>query len=98
MLPSFARLREAIAARLAAAPPHVLRHVLIIVACLANDLPARDYPPDLVEAYGELFEDEIRQYRTIYADLTVHYLALGFTAEEADSQVNGQHLWPDYFP
>jgi hypothetical protein len=97
-LPSFLDLRNAIAARLPTADRSLILNVLVIIAGLANDLPAPGYPPDLVEAYRELFEDEIRQFRRIYADLTAHYLILGFTAEEADSQVNHNHFWPDYFP
>jgi hypothetical protein len=55
-----------------------------------------DFPSDFVETVRQIFEDEIRTFRTIYGDLTVHYLALGFTAAEADGLVNAQHVWPDY--
>jgi hypothetical protein len=55
-----------------------------------------DFLPDFVATVSQIYEDEIRTFRTIYADLTAHYLALGFSAAEADSLVNEQHLWPDY--
>lgn len=106
-LPSFRLLREAIEARLheaidarVPAPyrPLLLRQSLIVIACVAQNLCVReeDYPLDVVEALNQLFADEIRQFRTIEADLTAHYLGLGFTVAEADSLIIEQHLWPDY--
>src|SRR5690349_12250486 len=36
-----------------------------------------------------------RPARVLPAALTTHCFVLGCTAEEADSQVNSQHFWPD---